>query len=372
MNQNIWAMLDPMQVQQMQDPSQMLLSPMAQPMPQQMVPEQVQMKRSRVVSARAPQSAPQPEQPMPQGPNLEQQYLEGLQTRQQNVKSLRDRFAELAGQGDGWQGVNLKPALAFADSLMGTNTAQSYSLPVTQRQKEMMQVQALADKEGQALSDDQLNLMRLKEMMAKNQAQQEGKDEWLDTWKKMKMAELGLGRDKLNDQAAKSDKPSSEAFKAAGFAKRLQQSEDVFGSLMESGYQGPTRGDQALSFLPKEAQSQNYRKYDQATRNFINATLRRESGAAISPSEFKNAEEQYLPKPGDTPEVLAQKKANRMQVYENFKAEGGSAFERIPYVNPTTQKVEAAEVTVSNGKETLTIPRSDLKDAIREGFREVK
>jgi hypothetical protein len=35
----------------------------------------------------------------------------------------------------------------------------------------------------------------------------------------------------------------------------------------------------------------------QAEQNFINAILRKESGAAISPSEYKNAEKQYFPQP---------------------------------------------------------------------------
>ncbi len=50
---------------------------------------------------------------------------------------------------------------------------------------------------------------------------------------------------------------------------------------------------------------------EQANRDFINASLRRESGAVISEAEFDNAYKQYLPRAGDSPEVLAQKKANR-------------------------------------------------------------
>lgn len=52
-------------------------------------------------------------------------------------------------------------------------------------------------------------------------------------------------------------------------------------------------------------------KFNQAQRDFINAVLRKESGAVISAEEFANAEKQYFPQPGDSPEVIAQKKANR-------------------------------------------------------------
>jgi hypothetical protein len=63
--------------------------------------------------------------------------------------------------------------------------------------------------------------------------------------------------------------------------------------------------------LANYAQSPEYQLYDQAKRDFVNALLRRESGAVIAPSEFANAEAQYFPRPGDSPEVIAQKRKNR-------------------------------------------------------------
>ena len=83
------------------------------------------------------------------------------------------------------------------------------------------------------------------------------------------------------------------------------------------------------SILPSAFQSSEFQQYDQAARNFINATLRRESGAVISPSEFQNAYEQYLPKPGDSPETLAQKKQNRDIVQSSFRSGAGSAYQSV-------------------------------------------
>lgn len=62
----------------------------------------------------------------------------------------------------------------------------------------------------------------------------------------------------------------------------------------------------------------NEQKVAQAQRNFINAVLRQESGAAINQSEFNNARIQYFPQPGDKPEVIAQKKANRELAIQGF------------------------------------------------------
>jgi hypothetical protein len=62
---------------------------------------------------------------------------------------------------------------------------------------------------------------------------------------------------------------------------------------------------------------------EQAQRDFINATLRQESGAAIGASEFDNARKQYFPQPGDNAGVIKQKAANRKLVIAGFKRSAG-------------------------------------------------
>jgi DNA-binding XRE family transcriptional regulator len=72
--------------------------------------------------------------------------------------------------------------------------------------------------------------------------------------------------------------------------------------------------------------SSEYQQAEQAKRDFVNAVLRRESGAVISPSEFENADKQYFPQPGDKPEVIAQKRRNRQTVIQGFVREAGEAY----------------------------------------------
>ena len=83
----------------------------------------------------------------------------------------------------------------------------------------------------------------------------------------------------------------------------------------------------------------------QAQRDFVNATLRQESGAAISNSEFENAQKQYFPQPGDSPEVIAQKAANRRTVIAGFARQAGPNGGRdvaevynTPYAAPQVQQ----------------------------------
>jgi hypothetical protein len=94
----------------------------------------------------------------------------------------------------------------------------------------------------------------------------------------------------------------------------------------------------------------NVQQTVQAQRDFINAVLRRESGATISPAEFENANKQYFPQPGDKPEVLAQKKANRDLVIKGFATQAGPAGKghvmevyNAPYVSLDNQQQAAPQ-----------------------------
>ncbi len=77
---------------------------------------------------------------------------------------------------------------------------------------------------------------------------------------------------------------------------------------------------------------------EQAQRDFINAVLRQESGAAIAPSEFDNARKQYFPQPGDSETVKAQKAANRRNVIEGLQNNAGQAAYDAPSANGASVK----------------------------------
>jgi hypothetical protein len=74
------------------------------------------------------------------------------------------------------------------------------------------------------------------------------------------------------------------------------------------------------------ASSKDRQKVLQAQRDFTNAILRRESGAVISASEFDNAQRQYFPMPGDGPEVIEQKRQNRMLAIEGMMQGAGRGY----------------------------------------------
>lgn len=120
--------------------------------------------------------------------------------------------------------------------------------------------------------------------------------------------------------------------KAAGFTDRMLQSEGILSGVNGQGGvqgQGTSAVQTALSAIPGAGNyltSADRQKYEQAKRDFINAQLRRESGAAISPTEFDSANKQYFPTPGDSAEVIQQKAANRRAAVEAMGREGGPSY----------------------------------------------
>jgi len=147
------------------------------------------------------------------------------------------------------------------------------------------------------------------------------------------------------EASKKEKKPVAGQFLAGGFAKRLELAEDAFKKLGESGYDPSSIGAGIGKLATAGGFTGNVAKgvsrlfgvdntqaqiQDQAERNFVNAVLRRESGAAISPSEFENARAQYLPQLNDSPETLALKQQNRDLALQALKAEAGDAYDQLP------------------------------------------
>lgn len=59
--------------------------------------------------------------------------------------------------------------------------------------------------------------------------------------------------------------------------------------------------------------SEDYQKAEQAGREFLAAILRKDTGAAVTPSELETYGSTYLPQPGDKPAVLEQKRLSRQR-----------------------------------------------------------
>jgi len=179
--------------------------------------------------------------------------------------------------------------------------------------------------------------------------------------------------------------PNKDQFDAAMYGRRLESAEAVLDDLADSGYNRASRMEGLKAKLtPDAAKGNNLKKMEQAERNFINAVLRRESGAAIAASEFENGVQQYFPRAGDTPDVLAQKTQNRKQAVMGMKAASGNAWDRVEAVPLIAAKKPAESGTAYAGQTAPPpagkvrvkspdgkiglIPKEDLDNALAEKY----
>lgn len=118
--------------------------------------------------------------------------------------------------------------------------------------------------------------------------------------------------------------------KNAGFADRMIGAQGVLDDKDVTGAQESRlqRGLASVPFVGNSLVSKDYQVGNQAKEDFINATLRRESGAAISPSEFAKGDKQYFPQPGDSDAVITQKALNRQRTLEGVQRSAGAAYKK--------------------------------------------
>jgi len=171
---------------------------------------------------------------------------------------------------------------------------------------------------------------RAQDLAIKRAEQQQGLDSGALDIDKKRMENAAL-------QSTGGAKPLTESQgKAAGFGVRANDADSIIRDIGGNGDVQPgliKRSAEAVPFigsalgtLTNFTQSEPQQKVEQAQRNFINAVLRRESGAVISPEEFDNARKQYFPQPGDAPGTLSQKEENRQATIAAMKTESGGGY----------------------------------------------
>ena len=198
-------------------------------------------------------------------------------------------------------------------------------------------VQALARKLAREQHQEDVSVRR-EDAAAREKARQEDvqfRREERAANEKARQAEIDLKRQERVDAG---EKQTGEQANAATFSTRMHEADKIISDpaiySVGLGVSGGAR--EAVKDLPlvgtalsgAGAKGEAFQKYDQARRDFVNATLRKESGAAINASEFANAEKQYFPVPGDKPGVIAQKAKNRATAIDTIAAGGNNTFRK--------------------------------------------
>lgn len=175
---------------------------------------------------------------------------------------------------------------------------------------------------------------------------------------------LDLDRQVASQRAMVEKAPTEFQGKSAAFGLRADEANKKLGEL--EGKYSPAKINSkqavgntwlvggALEAATNYALSPQDQQAEQAQRDFVNAVLRQESGAAIGASEFKNAQRQYFPQPNDGPEVIAQKARDRALSVQALQANAGRA------------KLTANDASASGSQPAR---KSVLKGQVIDGYR---
>jgi hypothetical protein len=90
--------------------------------------------------------------------------------------------------------------------------------------------------------------------------------------------------------------------------------------------------------------SKEWQQYMQASKESLAAILRKDTGAAVTKTEFDMYFPMYFPQPGDGPEVVKQKRDARRRMGQGVAGASGPAFGRMfPESTPTQQQAPASQ-----------------------------
>lgn len=160
---------------------------------------------------------------------------------------------------------------------------------------------------------------------------------------------------------------------SALYSTRAKQSDQQLRQMLEGGFDPTSMKTAAGGLLPEALKSGDVKQYENSKRNFVAAILRKESGAAISPSEFSEADKLYFPQAGDTPEVLEQKAQARQDAISGLELSAGPALEHmkrskpqgfLPKSKPTQAPVnqELPPVIEKGGKKYKLLPDGNYEE----------
>ena len=181
-------------------------------------------------------------------------------------------------------------------------------------------------------------------------------------------------KDKMFElEKAKVGTGTQQERKAANFLSEMVKADEDANKIRNEGYK---REEDIVASAPQFGKSvagwagatdKKMSTNDQAEDRFVNALLRDESGASITPAERESTARQYFPRPGDSEEAIAQKARNRKEKIAAMAAEAGPLGARATAPTQSSQSQpqgqdEYVRVRQKSTGKTGRIRRSELTD----------
>jgi len=189
---------------------------------------------------------------------------------------------------------------------------------------------------------------------------------------------IGIEREKLKTENIKATEGQS---KAAGFLTRALRANKVYedqgiGARSLPGQKMAEYMPGVLNTLPQSVGNSPERQVADATQDdFIAATLRYESGAAIPSSEIEAQRRRYFPMPGDGEEVLKEKAVLRQSAIDALKASAGGVGEKayqefMAAARNTAQPEALKQVAITGGENFSTDQDKAIAAAVQSAFQQ--
>jgi len=166
------------------------------------------------------------------------------------------------------------------------------------------------------------------------------------------------GQDLTNQRAidAQGNKPLTDSqAKSALFGARMEAAGKIIDDLSANGTNVSIPGQRipVIGGAVSAMSGSDQQKLRQAKLDFMTAALRRESGAAISPSEFDTFDKQNFPQIGEDADVRAQKAEARQRYIKGVQVEVPNR-NTIDQIN--TPAAKAGPIKVTNAADYANVP----------------
>lgn len=272
------------------------------------------------------------------GNQFDDAFYKSMDERKNALEKLRLKQAEMEGNAPtGLDAVNLRPLLAYADSLAGTNTAAYYEKPkaVDQHNDKLQRLQDAISKNENSLSDDQLAYLKSK---AQEQSEME-KLKYMMAKQNAKGPQLLPGQEKLDQEFAKTYEDWNASGGYANVEKSLSELNDAANMLSGT----PKLSGNASSILPdwarKRTDPQGF-DVQQKIYSAISNTLKEIRGAQFTEKEadqvYSMAYDPALPasinidRINKTVKNLRDKAVAKDSASKYFKSTGGTLLNYTP------------------------------------------
>jgi hypothetical protein len=147
---------------------------------------------------------------------------------------------------------------------------------------------------------------------------------------------------------------------SAGYADRMIAANSKLDDpeMMAAGTSLTQQGASAIPLIGNYLTSSAKKSYDQGVLSFVNAKLRRESGATIGDPEFIKAEKQYFPQPGDErdPKIIEQKALERKIAIDGMVRSAGRGYTRFQ-IDDDAEATELAQRRAVKAAQSPAKPR---------------